>query len=160
VLVSSKTSGKELVIYDSYGGSGDNVITVDVKNADAFVCIITYQENFELVVSAEAKWAGGLLFAYESTLSFDVPSGFAADTPLYLSGGSNADLSAAEGEPGALRLLSSEEYNDRRLFSLSDKEGYARSHAPYALRVISVPGLEEKSVVRVDGKFRGGLCSY
>lgn len=159
-LESQMASGKELVIYRSYSGSGDNVITIDVDNPDAFICITTYQEDLAVAIAADAQWAGGVLYSYESTITGSVAGGYAGDAVLQASGGSNVDLSALEGLLQAFRVLSQAEFSDRRMPSLTDPDGYGRSEGPYSLRVLSLPNLAEVTSVPVEGGFSGGLSAY
>lgn len=160
ILSSNQSSGPELVIYRSYGGSGDNVVSVQIDNPDAFVCIFSYEENFEIAIDAEAVWVGGVAYTYESTLSTTVPDGFTSSSPILVGGGSNAMLTSLDAYPEAFQVLSAQEMSDRRLPPLSDFTSYTRTEAPYVLRVLSLPGLEEQSAVAIEGAFRGGLTKY
>lgn len=160
VLSSQTAFGAELVVYRSYGGSGDNVLSIEVRNPDAFLCILTYEEDFRIEVDAGAKWAGGIIYSYQSTVSATVPDGFSSDVPLLAGGGSDADLSALGGLPDAFRVVSGRELSDRRLPPLSDFDSYSRTSAPYGLYLLSVPDLIQESHVLLEGTFRGGLSAY
>lgn len=160
LLSSQQASGEELVIYRSYGGAGDNVLTIAVENSDAFLCVLTYEEDFQITVSPDAKWAGGIIYSYESTITGTVPDGFSTDVPLLAGGGSDVDLSALGDLPEAFRVLSASELSDRRLPPLSDFDSYSRRDAPYALRLLSLPDLTQQSEVFLKGEFKGGLSSY
>lgn len=160
VLTNQASSGKEIVIYRSYGGTGANVITIDVDNPDAFICISTYEENFEIAIPAGARWAAGLIYSYQSTLTGSVADGFSGESLLYASGGGEVDLSALALLPEAFFVLSSQEFSDRRLPSLSDIDSYSNTRGPYTLRVLSVPGLTEDSAVSLEGDFAGGLSAF
>jgi hypothetical protein len=160
ILSSNQSSGPELVVYRSYGGSGDNVVSIQVDNPDAFVCIFSYEENFEIAIDAEAVWVGGVAYTYESTLTTTVPDGFTSPSPILVGGGSNAMLTALEAFPEAFQVLSAQELSDRRLPPLSDFGSYTRTEAPYVLRVLSLPDLEEQSAVALEGAFSGGLTKY
>jgi hypothetical protein len=159
-LVSQKESGKELVIYNSYSGSGDNVISIEVENPDAFLCITTYQEDLEIALSEDARFKGGVVYSYESTITASVDSGYAGEGYLQASGGSNVDLSGLEDMVEAFRVRSQTEFNDRRMPSLTDPDGYARSEGLYTLRVLSLPDLIEVSSAPVEGSFSGGLSAF
>lgn len=159
-LASADSSGKEIVIYESYRGPAGTSIQVQVSNPEAFICILTYEEALNLVIDANAKWAGGMVYSYRESVDAQVPPGFQADTPLALYGGSESTLGAAAALTGAFRLFSAREVQDRQLLVTSDTDSYARSNAPFQLSVFAFPSLTVKTTVALDGRLVGGLSAY
>ncbi len=159
-LTSKATSGKEIVAYRSYSSSAPTTLTLDVDNPEAFLCIVTYEEDLNLSVPAGARWAGGLIYDYRGSVTATVASGFQADSPLQLLGGSEATLDGAAAHPEAFRLLSRQEAADRHLVSLSDLDSYKRSNAPYRLVTVTPPALTVKSSVALEADLAGALSTF
>lgn len=159
-LVASQSSGREIIAYRSYSRNAPTTLTLNIDNPEAFVCVVTYEEDLVLSISAGASWAGGLVYDYRASVDANVPSGFQIDAPLALLGGPEANLTSAAAHPEAFRLLSGREGTDRRLPPLTDFDSYKRQYAPYRLVTVAPPTLSVKATVTLQGDLAGGLTSY
>lgn len=84
VLGSQATSGKEVVAYASNASMGATpaVLRIDTANPEAFVCLMTRDENLKVVVASTAKFAGIVLTGNRPRLAVEIEGVREVTTPL------------------------------------------------------------------------------
>ncbi|MBX3131292.1 MAG: hypothetical protein KF718_31520 [Polyangiaceae bacterium] len=114
-VLAASGSGREIVGYESYTGPG-TVLRIASQNPQAFICIRTYEETLTIEIASNAKFAGGVIYSYESGFLANVEGGYTPTSARIVAfGGSQANFSALTAHPQVFRSLTSAEVQDRLL---------------------------------------------
>ncbi len=84
VIGSAGASGKEVVAYASNAAAGATPATlrIETANPDAFVCLMTRDENIKIVLAASAKFAGIVFTGNAPRLSMEIEGVREVTSPL------------------------------------------------------------------------------
>ena len=84
VIGSQAASGKEIVAYASNAAMGATpaILRIETANPDAFVCLMTRDENLRVVLAATAKFAGIVITGNRPRLAMEVEGVREVTSPL------------------------------------------------------------------------------
>ncbi|MET0591936.1 MAG: hypothetical protein ABW133_04505, partial [Polyangiaceae bacterium] len=118
VLGSQNGAGKEIVAYASNATAGTTAATIRIEtaNPDAFVCLMTRDENLKIVLAASAKFAGIVFTGNRPRLTMEIEGVREVTMPMvHLSVSSEVNFDSTVRAYSINKVYTTTEWNAKKL---------------------------------------------
>jgi Laminin EGF domain len=160
VLGSQNASGKEIIAYASNASAGTTAATIriDTTNPDAFVCLMTRDENLKIVLGASAKFAGIVFTGNRPRLAMEIEGVREVTMPMvHIAVSSDVNFDSTVKAYAIDKVYTTAEWNQKKL-PLVTSLWSSDTSAPTRLvqldlatnkpaRVLSFPGVELQNLL-------------